>query len=78
MLGLDPLYMACEGRMVLVVKEGRAQTILEAIQSIDEGKAARIIGKFIDGPEENVFVENYFGGRRILSALEGNMLPRIC
>jgi hydrogenase expression/formation protein HypE len=78
MLGLDPLYLACEGRMVLVVKESQAEKILKAIQSMDEGKNAEIIGKFIDGANTNIFIENYFGGKRILSALEGNMLPRIC
>ena len=78
LLGLDPLYMACEGRMVLVVKEAEAQNVLKTIQSIDQGKDARIIGKFVEGPKETIFIENYFGGKRILSPLEGNMLPRIC
>ena len=70
--------MACEGRMVLAVKEAEAQNVLKTIQSIDHGKDARIIGKFVEGPKETIFIENYFGGKRILSPLEGNMLPRIC
>ena len=78
LLGLDPLYMACEGRMVLVVKESEAKNVLKTIQSIDQGKDARIIGKFVKEPKETIFIENYFGGKRILSPLEGNMLPRIC
>lgn len=78
LLGFDPLYIACEGRMVLVVKESEAQKVLDIIQSIDQGKEARIIGKFIEEPNATIFAENYFGGRRILIALEENMLPRIC
>lgn len=78
LLGLDPLYMACEGRMVLVVKKNQAKKVLEIIQSIDQGKGARIIGEFIKEPNQNIFIENSFGGKRILSPLEGSMLPRIC
>lgn len=78
LLGLDPLYMACEGRMVLVVKESEAEKILDIIQSMEQGKEARIIGKFVKEPEDTIFIENYFGGKRILAQLDGNMLPRIC
>ena len=78
LLGLEPLYMACEGRMVLVVKEAEATKILNIIQSIDQGKGARIIGKFVKESNQNIFIENNFGGKRILPPLEGSMLPRIC
>lgn len=78
LLGLDPLYMACEGRMVLVVKESEAQKLLEIINSMEQGKEARIIGKFIKEPQDTIFIENYFGGKRVLAPLEGNALPRIC
>jgi hydrogenase expression/formation protein HypE len=78
LLGLDPLYMACEGRMVIVVKESEAQKILKSIQTIDLGKDARIIGTFVEEQNSTIFMENYFGGKRIVSALEGSMLPRIC
>lgn len=78
LLGLDPLYMACEGRMVLVVKESEALKILNIIQGIDQGKGARIIGEFAFEPNQNIFIENSFGGKRIVSPLEGSMLPRIC
>lgn len=77
LLGFDPLYMACEGRMVLVVKDSEAKKILEIIKSMKEGKEARIIGEFIT-ESHSIIIENYFGGMRILSPLEGNMLPRIC
>lgn len=78
LLGLDPLYMACEGRMVLIVKESQALKILKIIQSIDQGKGAKIIGEFSEEFNQNIFIENGFGGKRILAPLDGNMLPRIC
>lgn len=78
LLGLEPLYMACEGRMVLVVNEFEAQNVLKVIQSIEQGKGARIIGKFARDSNQNVLIENSFGGKRILAPLDGNMLPRIC
>lgn len=78
LLGLDPLYMACEGRMVLVVKEAEAEKVLEIIKSMKQGKEARIIGEFVKDPQDTIFIENYFGGKRILAPLDGNMLPRIC
>ncbi|ABR35145.1 hydrogenase expression/formation protein HypE [Clostridium beijerinckii] len=78
LLGLDPLYMACEGRMVLVVKETEAKKVLDIIRSIDQGKGARIIGEFIKDSNQNIFIENGFGGKRVVSPLEVSMLPRIC
>ncbi|KLE17497.1 hydrogenase expression/formation protein HypE [Clostridium sp. C8] len=78
LLGFDPLYMACEGRMVIVVEESEAENILKKIQEFNGGKNAKIIGEFIKESRNTIFIENYFGGKRILPPLEGNMLPRIC
>ncbi|AJG99954.1 hydrogenase expression/formation protein HypE [Clostridium beijerinckii] len=78
LLGLDPLYMACEGRMVLVVKETEAEKVLNTIRSLDKGKGARIIGEFVKESNQHIFIENGFGGKRLLWPLEGSMLPRIC
>lgn len=78
LLGLDPMYMACEGRMILVVKDSESQKILDVFQEIDEGKEAKIIGSFVSEPKKTIFLENYFGGRRILAPMEASMLPRIC
>lgn len=78
MLGLDPLYMACEGRIVLVVKGEAADGILYRLQKLDQCRDASIIGNFIDTSEQLVYMENSFGGKRILNNLEGEMLPRIC
>lgn len=77
-LGLDPLYMACEGRVVFVVKGEVAEDILGKIHRLEQCRDARIIGTFIQEPRGIVYMENIFGGKRILNMLEGEMLPRIC
>ena len=77
-LGLDPLYLACEGRMVLVVNEVHTDRILQAIHSLEQGKEAKVIGTFTAEPKNLVLIENYFGGKRRLPPLETSILPRIC
>lgn len=78
MLGLDPLYMPCEGRIVLVVKSEAADEILYRLQKLDQCQDISIIGSFTDDSEQLVYIENSFGGKRILNTLDGEMLPRIC
>lgn len=78
MLGLDPLYMACEGRIVLVVKSEAAKEILNKLRTLEQCRDASIIGDFNGDLEHFVYIENYFGGKRIINTLEGQMLPRIC
>lgn len=58
MLGLDPLYMACEGRIVMVVKDQYAKDILKIIK-IDNCKNAEIIGTFVKNSYNIVYVENF-------------------
>ena len=79
LLGLEPIYLACEGRMILVVDEEKCETILEEIRQCDGCEDAAIIGSFVNnGIRPMVFMETYIGGRRIIGSLEGEMLPRIC
>lgn len=79
LLGLDPLYLACEGRMVLVVAEKDSNKILEEIRKCDGCKDSAIIGNVVDsGNQPIVFMETYIGGKRIVGTLEGGILPRIC
>lgn len=78
LLGIDPLYLACEGRAVIVADKAESTEILARIRVLDDGKEAQIIGCFEDAENTNVYIENFFGGKRILASLEGNMLPRIC
>lgn len=77
MLGYDPLYLACEGRVVAVVSKAEADRALEKWQTLPEGKTARIIGEVKKGPAY-VLLETELGGQRILEELEDDPLPRIC
>ncbi len=75
-LGLDPLYMANEGKMLAVVPQNQAEKALAAIRKSKYGKNAQIIGKIVDGTGVNM--TTILGGNRIIDILYGEGLPRIC
>jgi hydrogenase expression/formation protein HypE len=77
-LGLDPLYLANEGRVVIFVPEARAEAALAAMQSQPEGAGAAIIGRAVEGHPGLVHMRTAFGGVRIVDMLVGEQLPRIC
>jgi hydrogenase expression/formation protein HypE len=77
MLGYDPLYLACEGRVVAVVDPNDAEAALRAWQSLPAGCEAAIIGT-MRADCSHVIVETELGGERILEELEDDPLPRIC
>lgn len=77
LLGLDPLYIACEGRFVAVVPASEAEGALEALRSHESGRTAQRIGEVVAKPA-GLVLETSMGGRRPLVALEGVQLPRIC
>jgi len=77
-LGIDPLYLACEGRMIIVAEKGCAEEVLHQIKALDNCREARIIGRFISGHYNMVYMKTIIGGKRIIPMLEGQMLPRIC
>lgn len=78
-LGLDPLYLANEGKMLVFVAQEDAEEALRIIRSFPCGKDAAIIGK-VTAREKNgrVTLKTSVGGSRIMAALHGNPLPRIC
>ncbi|WP_308873931.1 AIR synthase-related protein [Thiothrix subterranea] len=76
-LGLDPLYLANEGKLVAVVPAEAAQAVLAAMQRIPEGYHACIIGEVLEG-DGHVILQTAFGGERIVDMLPGEQLPRIC
>jgi hydrogenase expression/formation protein HypE len=78
LLGLDPLYVACEGRMVLFVPEPQAEVALEALRRHPLGAGASIIGRVTEGPAGVVSLRTRLGGQRLLDLLSGEQLPRIC
>ena len=77
-LGLDPLYLANEGTLVLFVPEDEAQAALAAMRRTEAGRAAVIIGKAGAGPKGRVTMKTLFGVQRLVDTLVGEQLPRIC
>ncbi len=77
-LGIDPMYIACEGRFVAVVDEIRAQDLLAIMHSHPLGTNAAIIGKVVDDPDNNVIAKTIIGGSRLVDTLLFDELPRIC
>lgn len=77
MLGYDPLFLACEGRLVAVVASDQAVRALACLRTLPQGEHAAIIGHVQSGRPQLV-LETPFGGQRILEELEDDPLPRIC
>ena len=78
MLGLDPLYCACEGRMLAVCAPETVGDILDAIRKIPGGENTAQIGTVTEDLPGKVLLKTPIGGRRILAKLTGMQLPRIC
>ena len=81
LLGLDPLYVACEGRLVAVVPPGQADAALAALRSQPAGAAAESIGEVLTADASTgpiVSVRSKVGGTRVVPLLAGEQLPRIC
>lgn len=77
-LGLDPLYMANEGKMIAVVPAKQAEKALELIRSTRYGKNAVIIGRVTESTKSGVTMVTKLGGSRKIDLLYGEGLPRIC
>jgi hydrogenase expression/formation protein HypE len=77
MLGLDPLYLACEGRLAAAVAPERSAAVLGEILKTPLGAGAAVIGRAEEGPGD-VVLRTAIGTRRPLLMLEGEHLPRIC
>ena len=78
MLGLDPLYVANEGKLVAAVSPGDAEKILEQVKKHQYGRDAAIIGEIMGGNPGRVVMETGLGTTRIVDMLVGEPLPRIC
>jgi hydrogenase expression/formation protein HypE len=77
-LGIDPLYVANEGKLVAVVPVDQARAALEAMQAHEHGAEAAVIGEIRPDPPGMVVLATAFGGSRIVDMLVGDPLPRIC
>jgi hydrogenase expression/formation protein HypE len=78
LLGIDPLYVACEGRLVAVVDGDQVDAAMAALRSHPLGEGAAVIGRVRDDPPGLVLLKTSFGGTRIVDLLVGDPLPRIC
>ena len=78
LLGLDPLYVANEGLFLSFVSEDNADQILTELQLDENGKNAKIIGQVVETHPKQVILESAIGGKRVISMLPGEQLPRIC
>jgi hydrogenase expression/formation protein HypE len=77
-LGLDPLYLANEGKLVAIVPAERAGSALDALRRHPAGADAALIGEVCETPKGTVLLDTVFGGARIVDMLVGEQLPRIC
>ncbi|BAZ40029.1 hydrogenase expression/formation protein HypE [Calothrix sp. NIES-4101] len=77
-LGLDPLYLANEGKLVVVVKREYVDQVLSVMKSHPAGENSAVIGEVIDAPQGVVLLNAGFGAERIIDMLVGEQLPRIC
>jgi len=77
-LGLDPLYVANEGKLVAICAPYDAELLLAAMRAHPLGRDAAIIGEVIADPHGFVQMDTSFGGRRMVDWLTGEQLPRIC
>jgi len=78
LLGIDPMYVACEGRLVAVVSLEDADSALAAMRAHPQGRQAAVIGTVTAEPPGIVQLKTAFGGTRIVDLLVGDPLPRIC
>ena len=77
-LGLDPLYLANEGKIVVIAPPDQVDAALAAMRAHPFGEGAALIGRVSRGEAGRVTMRTVFGGRRIVDMLVGEQLPRIC
>jgi hydrogenase expression/formation protein HypE len=78
LLGLDPLYVANEGKLAAIVAPEAAEPVLEAMRAVEAGRDAVRIGVVTEGPPGLVTLETGLGAERVVDMLSGDQLPRIC
>jgi hydrogenase expression/formation protein HypE len=77
-LGLDPLYLANEGKLAAIVPRAAAEAVLAAMRAHPAGRQSAIVGEVTAAPAGSVILSTAFGGDRIVDMLAGEQLPRIC
>jgi hydrogenase expression/formation protein HypE len=77
-LGLDPLYVANEGKLLAFVPANKAQSVLSTMRAHPLGKDSVIIGEVVEDHQGTVLMKSRIGGSRVVDMLSGEQLPRIC
>lgn len=77
-LGLDPLYVANEGRFAAIVSAGQADTALEVMKKVPVSQGSVRVGSVEESPGRTVILQSRIGGNRVVDMLSGEQLPRIC
>jgi hydrogenase expression/formation protein HypE len=77
-LGLDPLYVANEGRFAAFVPVAQADAALEVMKKVEVSQGAARVGKVEESPSRTVVLQSRIGGNRVVDMLSGEQLPRIC
>ena len=78
MFGFDPLYLANEGKAIIIADKSEVENILSALKEFHEGKEAKVIGSVTSKSKGNLLLQTPLGSKRLLTRLSGTMLPRIC
>ena len=78
LLGLDPLYLANEGKLILILPAEQAEQALQVMHNSRYGGKAKLIGQVLEHSKGQVWLKTPFGTTRVLEMLAGEMLPRIC
>lgn len=78
LLGLDPLYLANEGKLILILPADQAEKALRVMRDTRYGEQAQLIGQVVGSSRGQVWLKTPFGTTRVLEMLAGEMLPRIC
>ncbi|MCX7747039.1 MAG: hydrogenase expression/formation protein HypE [Clostridia bacterium] len=78
LLGMDPLYMANEGKMVIIAPQHAVQEILREVKNNKFGSQAAVIGEVVESHPKKVMLKTVTGGSRMVDMLVGEQLPRIC
>ena len=78
LLGLDPLYLANEGKLIAIVASEDADKVLACMKENPYGRDAAVIGSVVADNPGRVFMKTGVGGTRIIDMLAGEQLPRIC
>lgn len=78
MLGLDPLYLANEGKLLAVVPDNELDGVMDVLKKHPLGQEAAVIGRVVTEPRGQVYINTAIGGKRLVDVLVADQLPRIC